>query len=318
MSSDFYLEHFNPYHDALGRFAKAGVSVAAKGGKVVEKGAKAHDKIEQQKRIAKDVAIGAAVVGGVIATGVAVSYARQHAYENSKGEISKNFTNKQIMDVPANEIRAGSVLNRMSTAEENDFKNDYTFATFTKDDKNRYAYAMGKERGTNSLYQMTLRATKTIKTPSSHEQLKMFEKLLREDAGFEKALLSDYGLERSDGRTKEEQRRAYGDKVHLDLYSMFVDSWYRPGKASETRGATKIFRDYAKKQGYDALVDTTDAGIIGDRPLYVIDPKDSLTVEKVRKMNRGKRIANGLMLKKMPSPKTIDFSDRAVSSLFDL
>lgn len=42
---DEYLEHFNPNHDALGRFAKAVVGAASKG-------AKTANDIERQKRIA--------------------------------------------------------------------------------------------------------------------------------------------------------------------------------------------------------------------------------------------------------------------------
>ncbi len=291
-----YLEHFNPNHDALGRFAKAVAGAASKG-------AKTANDIERQKRIARDVAIGAAVVGGVIATGATISYLRQKNYESSKAKISKEFKRRMMMDIPATDLPAGSILSRISTVVENGFgDNDYTYATYTEADKHRYAYAMGRERGTSSLFEMALEATAPIKAPSSKKQFGMFNELMKsKNPGFRQAIFDSYG----EGWDAD---RPPNSKTFPDLYDHFIDHLYHYKKSSGIRPEEQIFREYAMRQGFNALIDTTDAGIIGDRPLYVIDPQDTLTVRKVRKMNRGRRVINGLFLEGMGDMRTFDYT----------
>lgn len=218
-----YLEHFNPYHDALGRFAKATIGAASKGAKV------AND-IERQKRIARDVAIGAAVVGGVLATGVTIAYLRQQNYEKTKNRIEEQFGTRMMMDIPATNLPEGQVLNRISTVANEIFgENDYTFATYTNADKHRYAYAMGRERGTDSLFEMSLRATKPISAPSSKKQFGMFNELMKsKDSSFREAIFDRYGF----GWDAE---RAPSGSTYPDLYNNFMDHLYHYKKREGIR-----------------------------------------------------------------------------------
>lgn len=276
------LEHMNPYHDALGRFASKGFSTAAS--------------VKKNERILRNAAIGAGIAAGIIVTGVTMSRIRRDNYTKSTDRVKQLLEQNKNIEIPEIEIPVGEIITRFSTEPESSFIKDYTYGSFTNADRHRYEFQIGKERGKGSLFEINLKTNKPIRAPSNEKQFKMFNDLLNNDNTFRDALLEEYGMEYTpSGKSKPPH----------SLYKFYMgNSFYLPGKQGvDSRKSVTIFRDYAKKQGYNALIDVEDAGILADKPLYILDPRDNLSVQKVRKINKGMRMVNDMFLQAMTDPK---------------
>lgn len=169
--------------------------------------------IERRKKIARNVAIGAAVAAAVVAGG--------YAYYKWRGE------NKDLI------IKGGEALQRISKNDETSLFNEF-FASFDKKDNERYknmlpAHYDRFEKGGEHLIKQ-LKATSDIKVASRGTGRKIFDKLKEADSSFAKAF--DKGkdgyyqfnasLVGKDGHNSENARKFY-DAVKKAGYDAIID-----------------------------------------------------------------------------------------------
>lgn len=138
-------------------------------------------------------------------------------------------------------LTAGHTFHRLSTAVETSFTGP-TYATADMTDFRRYVTAFRHEKvvGNGNFQHITFQAKSDIRVPSLTKRLEILKKAMAEEHGTSDipdiAVMSRYkGLSGS--------------------------SWDQP--------IAKKFFDALRAEGYGAIIDDMDAGVIGDRPLVV-------------------------------------------------
>lgn len=165
-------------------------------------------------------------------------------YITNKSYLQDDFT-----------LPKGHLFHRISTTAESKFKSA-TYATSNTDDFNRYLTAFRGEK-IGQLHHVTFNAKEEVKVPSLVKRLEAMRSVLTDNLGYDSSL----GYEAAPSDAFIEYTRRSGG------------SW-----SDITSGS---FFNKLKAQGYGAIIDDMDAGVIGEAPLVLFN-KDLFT-EKVSK-----------------------------------
>lgn len=251
------------------------------------------DKPKQKMSTKKKVAIGAAVVSGTLAVAGGVYLYKKKSYLRS---IDLNSINrgKYAVDQMSKDtvIPKGSKLFRTSTHQT--LRNDLTYATLTRDDKNRYITRLGDMYSGRKLYQMKLKTTSDVKIPSEKKQFDMFVDLLTNDKNFSTSVAHNpYGVTpKLFGNRKLAEE--WASNHH---YENFITRTIDLGSNYDKDKTLSKFADHVKKSGYSGLIDVNDIGTTSKKPLIIFDTDNNLLVESAKKLNLGMKFVAGLGLK---------------------
>lgn len=138
------------------------------------------------------------------------------------------------------EIPAGNTFNRISRVAEDSFTGP-TYTTHSKEDFNRYVSAFRQELGGAKMHHVTFKTDKAIKVP----------KLNTTRVAMQQAM---------EGRVSSVMPISMKDATNA-LHKEHGGTW--KGERS------KDFFNILKSQGYGAIVDEMDAGVIGETPLVL-------------------------------------------------
>lgn len=141
-------------------------------------------------------------------------------------------------------ISAGTVFHRLTTSAATGFR-DSTYCVPSMEDYARYASEFSKELGpAESVRHVTWTATKEVRVSGLTNTLETMRQALSERSGKEASF---------------KQAKA--------MYES-----YSGGGWDHNDPIIKSFTDKLKSQGYHAIVDEMDAGVIGQNPLVLFDP----------------------------------------------
>ena len=207
------------------------------------------------------IAVGAAVVGGILAVAGGVYIAKATGtpkymtrYVTMSTAPLKDFVDK--MDDTPVALKAGTKMQRISGQRVDDLKaKGELYVSYKLRDSARYADRLPKEdwlRG-GPVYKQTLTAARDIKAPSRKEAAEIYLQVAGADA------------------RQIDYQRFMRDGIRAP----------RDGKlGSPTRTA---YISELKKRGYNAVIDENDAGWT-NKPLVLIDPKELIGKAKGRRM----------------------------------
>lgn len=253
-----------------------------------------NEKSEQHKKPNyKKIAIitGASLI---VVAGTAVAYYayKKHAITQSTLEnalkrgnnldILETLKKSEVSDIL---VPKGSILERVSKVAETDFNGDILYASFKKEDKRRYKILFEEQLKTKKLYNIKLSAINDLKAPNDSKQFQLFKKLIEENDEFASSFADQYK-----SVSNVLQNRS---KTADDAYHNFITGIYR-----SDRPENKIFMNYMKNLGYNALFDTNDAGVWSTSPLIALDPKMNLLIESSKAIGLGEKFVNVLLAKK--------------------
>lgn len=247
----------------------------------------------RKRKIAKRVAIGATAVAATLAIAGGVYVYKKNSYLSSidtksikMGKYAVDEMNKDTI------IPKGSTIFRTSTHKT--LRGDLTYASLTRDDKNRYITRMGKMYSDKRLYQMKLKTLSDVKVPSERKQFDMFVDLLTNDEKFSKALAHNpYG----------ETPKLFGNRKAAESwasnrhYENFITRVIDLGTNYDKDNVLSKYRDYVKRAGYHGLVDVNDIRTTAKQPVIIFDTDTNLLVESAKTLNRGMKFLAGLGLK---------------------
>lgn len=151
------------------------------------------------------------------------------------------------------ELPAGHTFFRLSTQSEGSF-GAATYATHSLDDFNRYVAGFRQEKGLNAAFhQVTWKSTESVKVPNLTTVLSSMHSVLEEEAqkpgSFYKGM------------------KVTPEKVMEEYQSVSGGGW--------SSNVAKGLIARLKEQGYSALVDEMDAGVIGETPLVFFSPENA-------------------------------------------
>lgn len=250
------------------------------------------DAKSKKKKTVKRVAIGAAVVGATLAVAGGVYLHNKKSYLSSidlrSVERGKYIVDKMSKDTV---IPKGSTIFRTSTHAT--LRNDLTYASLTRDDKNRYITRLGEMYSGKKLYQMKLKTASEVNIPSEKKQFDMFVDLLTNDEQFSKTLAHN-----PYGKTPNlfGNRKAAEDWAANYHYENFITRTINLGTKYDN-GTLSKYRDYVRKAGYHGLIDVNDIGTTSKKPVIIFDTDTNLLVESARALNMGMKFIAGLGLK---------------------
>lgn len=163
---------------------------------------------------------------------------------------TKRYVDQKSLNRKAFTIPKGRQFNRLSTASEKSF-GETTFATSTMDDFNRYVSGFRSELTGSRLHHVSFSATKDIKVPDTTTVLRNLEKVMATKYSYAKKTYVSQSVDKK--KVLEQYNKLAGTSFSDDIGHRLVGM--------------------LKKQGYSAIVDEMDQGVIGDLPLLIIDPK---------------------------------------------
>lgn len=234
------------------------------------------------ERNEKAIKIGGAVaVAGLLAYG---GYKYQQSAGYNKAVLWNDYNNKSLhkgkpVDVnslsttPLN-LKAGTIVKRISTKDEKEIRPGGFFAAHDDEDVSRYKAILptfwnqwgldAKQGG----YVVNYKAQKDIKAPSERAAYDMYAGLLKKDKSF---------LDEIDPFDSYK-----GDTARLarDTWKYHSASW-----ADASAVSTNKFFAEAKSQGYNALIDSNDAGSLSKTPVRYLDGS-MFTVEPSQRLTR--------------------------------
>ena len=241
----------------------------------------------------KKIAIGAAVVAGTLAVAGGVYLYKKKSYLTSI-DINSLKRGKYAVDQMSKDtvIPKGTKMFRTSTHQT--LRNDLTYASLTRDDKNRYITRLGDMYSGRKLYQMKLKTASDVKIPSEKKQFDMFVDLLTNDRDFSKTVAHNpYGKTPNlFGNRKLAEK--WAAEHH---YENFITRTIDLGTRYDTDKTLSRFADHVKKSGYSGLIDVNDIGTTSKKPLIIFDTDNNLLVESAKKLNLGRKFVAGLGLK---------------------
>jgi len=138
-------------------------------------------------------------------------------------------------------LPVGHTFNRISTMNETAFKTA-TYATHSTEDFNRYLSVFTHELGSKTLHHVSFKAVEEIKVPSLAKRLEVFGQVLNSNAN---------------GKT-------FTSKEILKQYEHHCGGSWKSDIA-------RSFFDALKSEGYSAIIDDMDAGVIGNSPLVIFN-----------------------------------------------
>ena len=253
------------------------------------------DRDARRKKIAKRVAIGAAVVGVTLAVAGGIYLHKKNSYLSSintksiqRGKYTVDHLSKDTV------IPKGSSIFRTST--HSTLRNELTYASLTRDDKNRYITRMGKMYSGQKLYQMKLKTAADVKIPSEKKQFDMFVDLLTNDESFSKKLAHN-----PYGETPKlfGNRKAAEEWAGRHHYENFITRAINLGTEYDRDGTLARYADHVKRSGYQGLIDVNDIGTTSKKPVIIFDTDDNLLVESASKLNAAMKFLAGLGLKEV-------------------
>lgn len=207
------------------------------------------------------VAVGAAVVGGVLAVAGGVYIAKatgvlgpaSYGYAVMSTAPLKDFVGK-MDDTPVT-LKAGAKMQRISGQRVEDLKaKGELYVSYKLRDNARYADRLPGEawlRG-RPAYKQTLIAAREIKAPSRKEAAEIYLQVAGSDAS------------------------------QID-FQRFMSQGIRTARNGETNPLRAPYLAELKKRGYNAVIDENDANWT-NKPLILIDPEELVGKAKGRKM----------------------------------
>lgn len=247
----------------------------------------------RKRKIAKRIAIGAGVAAMTLAVAGGVYAYKKNSYLSSI-DIKSIQRGKYAVDNLSNDtvIPKGSTIFRTST--HSSLRSDLTYASITRDDRNRYIARLGEMYSGKNLYQMKLKTVTDVKIPSEKKQFDMFVDLLTNDEKFSKALAHN-----PHGMTP----KLFGDRKAAEVwasnyhYENFITRAINLGTHHDKDGTLSRYADYVKRSGYRGLIDVNDIGTTAKKPVIIFDTDDNLLVESAKKLGMGMKFLAGLGLK---------------------
>ncbi len=137
-------------------------------------------------------------------------------------------------------LPVGHTFRRIATKAETTF-GPSTYAVHSKEDFNRYVTAFRKEKGPASIFhEVTFKSKEEIKIPSMTKRLEVLRKVMGGDSVSEKTVLNQY-------------------------HAISGGKWNGPMEESFIKALVS--------QGYHAIIDDMDAGVVGESPLVIFKPE---------------------------------------------
>ena len=291
--SDGHLYHHGIKGQKWGvrRFQKKDGSLTPAGKK---RYSESNDAESKNRKIAKRVAIGTACVAAALAVAGGVYVHKKKSYLSSI-DTKSVMRGKYAVDKLSEDtiIPKGSKIFRTST--HNTLRNDLTYASLTRDDKNRYITRIGEMYSGKRLYQMKIKTQSDVKIPSEKKQFDMFVDLLTNDEKFSKTLAHN-----PYGKTPNlfGNRKAAEEWASNYHYENFITKAIDLGTQHDN-GTLSKYKKYIKQAGYHGLIDINDIGTTSKKPVIIFDTDTNLLVESARTLNMGMKFLAGLGLKKV-------------------
>lgn len=247
----------------------------------------------RKRKVTKRIVIGAAVVATTLAVAGGVYVHKKNSYLSSIDTKSIE-RGKYVVDKLAKDtvIPKGSTIFRTSTHQT--LRSDLTYASLTRDDKNRYITRLGEMYSGKKLYQMKIKTKSDVKIPSEKKQFDMFVDMLATDEKFSRTVAyNPYG------KTPNlfGNRKAAEEWASNYHYENFITRAINLGTKYDEGGTLSKYRDYVKKAGYHGLIDVNDIGTTSKKPVIIFDTDSNLFVESARRLNLGMKFIAGLGLK---------------------
>lgn len=236
--------------------------------------------LKNKETVKKALIVGAAAVGVSAAIYLAYKHDVINRIKDSTGKDGSTVSS--ILTGAANDvdfvISQGDTIHRMEGSYGIDItkQNLPSYMAYDSDDVKRYRALLRDWHGTGERFDVEYKALKDIKVPTKKVAKDVFKQLYK-DPKFKKQITEDLAsclqhvykeagqpLNRSMAilMAKMELRR---DKFKMGIYSIV-------GKGS----SSKEYLGELQKRGYDAIVDYFDAGTLGEKPLIMIDPSQTL------------------------------------------
>ena len=249
----------------------------------------------RRKKIAKRVAIGAAAVAVTLAVAGGVYLHKKNSYLSSidvksiqRGKYSVDHLSKDTV------VPKGSSIFRTST--HSTLRSELTYASLTRDDKNRYITRMGKMYSGKKLYQMKLKTAVDVKIPSEKKQFDMFVDLLTNDESFSKNLAHNPHGETPKLFGNRKAAEEWATRYH---YENFITRVINLGTGYDRDGTLSRYAEHVKRSGYQGLLDVNDIGTTSKKPVIIFDTDDNLLIESASKLNAAMKFLAGLGLKEV-------------------
>ncbi len=221
----------------------------------------------------------------------ASKHAKQALKPSTDARIDRLFGKSQInySELSTKEVilKRGQEFARI-TQRKNETLRDMTYAAYTKEDRARYVSVMANVQGLRfakrsykPTYEVTLKATKNLKSPSEKVRLDAFVELMSASVipvGLrgKKTLTGREYLARTG--LKREVKRLDNQQLGEKYYHAFVANQFA------NRPLNTAYFNSIKAKGFNALMDDNDRGIVADEPIMILDTKGSIKTTKIRQL----------------------------------
>jgi len=214
---------------------------------------------DKQKKLIRNVAIGAIVAGSILAV--------YGAYKYSSGPTRKHtwkVINDSIMDIkdlPADSltIKEGKNIYRMAGIKET-LSDSPIYASHTKHDRRAYKNIMQKHY--NADYEMVGKASKDIKIAGQRDAAEAYLK--------------------ATGKNK---------LVNYEFNN------FNTGLIDRSKPENIRFFKELEKAGFGGVIDINDVGTYADSPIILLNPKENIKNLDIHKIRYGEAIINALLMR---------------------
>lgn len=130
-------------------------------------------------------------------------------------------------------------------------------------------------------YEIEMKATKKLSSPSEKERVDAFIELLEEPSVKVK------------GKNAPITGRAYLEKMgykplfkRYETQQLAFESWdgFTRMQGDQDNPLAKAYFDKIKSRGYNALIDDNDRGRFTDKPVVLLDPESTVTIKNVKQL----------------------------------
>lgn len=255
----------------------------------------------------KELIIGASVIGAAAVVGVA-AYALRNTDLGSLLSTPTNliFENNWHTDL---ELPVGSILTRASSQIEGAPRPDGFYAAFLKDDVLRYRAALSGIMPESGAFSNEYQSLVKVKAPSGFRTIELCKSLASKDSEFAKTVIDDVNFSRSTLDLSPERIIEEVNKgTDLNTLRTLVNSVTRVSDVSPREWQSVVARharkwsvypsglektkffEHLAANGYNAVIDFNNAGVIAKTPLRVFNGSDfkaskgiKLSVEDISK-----------------------------------
>lgn len=141
----------------------------------------------------------------------------------------------------------------------------------------------GKKEYKKAHYEVALKATKRLASPSEKERVDAFIELLSEPSiqvkGKTAPITGREYLYKSGSYPKMFYKRYDDKKLALEAWDRFVQS-----QGNQNNPLAKAYYDKIRSRGYNTLIDDNDRGKYTKTPLILLDPESTVKVSSVRRL----------------------------------